>query len=65
MKRRTFIIKLIHASLGFSCLAGLRPLFAADKSIAKEHEDELVIVNGWIVRRSLAVKHMRNNTHDL
>ncbi|NKB48296.1 MAG: hypothetical protein GKS02_02915 [Alphaproteobacteria bacterium] len=47
MKRRSFISLLAGALVGLRALFGARPA-----SAARGDDDDLLLVNGWIVRRS-------------
>ena len=53
MTRRAFLTALAGVLSGLTLPAGRR---AARASGAREAEDELVLVGGWIVRRSQAPK---------
>lgn len=65
INRRTFLVKLIQILFGLNCYVGVSPLTAAEKNVGDKHNDDLVIVNGWIVKRSQTTKHIRNITDDL
>ena len=56
MTRRAFLTALAGVLSGLTLPAGRRAARAARAAQTREAEDELVLVGGWIVRRSQAPK---------
>jgi hypothetical protein len=54
MKRRSFVWVLMGALFGLRGLYGIRAASAANVA-----DDDLLLVNGWIVRRSQVSKRKR------